>query len=130
MTENAAGIGTVTRQMVRDRAGELALIDGRRAEDVSKSETERAKRELTGEPEIDPNDALLEAAPESERWDPLPGSTGEKAGWLPARMRTRKDAAIMRGWCKKALPGLNMIKCVKPRETGGIRSSGQSSAFD
>ena len=84
MTENAAGIGTVTRQMVRDRAGELALIDGRRAEDVSKSETERAKRELTGEPEMDPNDALLEAAPESERWDPLPGSSGEKARVAPS----------------------------------------------
>ena len=60
------------------------MIDGRRAEDVSKSETERAKRELTGEPEMDPNDALLEAAPESERWDPLPGSSGEKARVAPS----------------------------------------------
>jgi hypothetical protein len=26
---------------------------------------------------MDPKEALLEAAPESERWDPLPGSTGD-----------------------------------------------------
>lgn len=31
---------------------------------------------MTGEPETDPKETLLEAAPESERWDPLPGSTG------------------------------------------------------
>lgn len=46
MTENSAGIGTVTRAMVRERAVELALI--------------------------------LDAAPESERWDPVHGSTGHK----------------------------------------------------
>jgi hypothetical protein len=28
---------------------------------------------------MDPNEAALEAAPESERWDPLPGSTGHRA---------------------------------------------------
>jgi hypothetical protein len=73
---HAAGIGPVTRKMVKDRAVELAIINGRTAQDVSKSDWEQAKRELTGEPEIDPKEAALEAAPESERWDPLPGSTG------------------------------------------------------
>ena len=83
MTENSAGIGTVTRKMVRDRATELAAIDGRTAEEVSKSETEQARRELTGEPDTDPKDALLESAPESERWDPVPGSTGDKTQVAP-----------------------------------------------
>jgi hypothetical protein len=73
---NTAGIGPVTRKMVKDRAVELALINGRSAQDVSKSDWEQAKRELTGEPDIDPKEAALEAAPESERWDPLPGSAG------------------------------------------------------
>ena len=35
--------------------------------------------ELTGEPKIDAKSAALESAPESERWDPLPGSTGHQA---------------------------------------------------
>jgi len=78
LTENSAGLGTVTRKMVRERAVELAVINGRSAQDVSKSDEEQAKRELTGEPDTDPKEAMLESAPESERWDPLPGSTGHK----------------------------------------------------
>jgi hypothetical protein len=79
LTENFQGIGTVTRKMVRERAVELAVINGRFAQEVSKSDWEQAKRELTGEPETDPNEAILESAPESERWNPVPGSTGSQA---------------------------------------------------
>jgi hypothetical protein len=79
LTENAAGIGTVTRAMVRARAIELAVINGRSAQEVSKSDWDQAQRELTGEPDTDPKEAALEAAPESERWDPVPGSTGHQA---------------------------------------------------
>jgi len=78
LTENSAGIGTVTRKMVRERAVELALINGRPAREVSKSDLEQAKRELSGEPDIASKDAALEAIPESERWDPVPGSSGYK----------------------------------------------------
>jgi hypothetical protein len=78
LTEHSAGIGIVTRKMVRDRARELAVINGRAARDTSKSDLEQAKRELTGKADIDPKNAALEAAPESERWDPVPGSTGNK----------------------------------------------------
>jgi hypothetical protein len=73
---NATGIGTVTRKMVRERAVEIALINGRSAQAVSVVDWEQAKRELTGEPSTDPKDALLEMSSESERWDPVPGSTG------------------------------------------------------
>jgi hypothetical protein len=45
---------------------------------VSPADREQAKRELTGKPDMDPKEELLEAAPESERWDPVPGSTGQK----------------------------------------------------
>ena len=83
LTENFAGIGTVTRQMVRERAAELAVIDGRSAQEVSPSDWTQAKRELTGEPDIDPKEAILEAAPESERWNPVPGSTGHKIPAAP-----------------------------------------------
>ena len=84
LTENSAGIGTVTRKTVRERASELAVINGRPAQDVSKSDWEQARRELTGEPDVDPKEAILESAPESERWDPLPGSTGHKTPVAPS----------------------------------------------
>ena len=84
ISENSAGLGTVTRKMVRKRAVELAVINGRSAQDVSKSDWEQAKRELTGEPDTDPKEAVLESAPESERWDPVPGSTGHKVRAAPS----------------------------------------------
>src|ERR1700722_16987333 len=83
LTENSSGLGTVTRKMVRERAVELAIIDGRSALDVSKSDWEQAKRELTGKPDVDPKEAVLESASESERWDPVPGSTGHKVRVAP-----------------------------------------------
>jgi len=84
LTENSVGIGTVTREMVRERAVELAVINGRSAQDVSKSDWEQAKRELTGESDTDPKEAVLESAPESERWDPLPGSEGHRMPRAPS----------------------------------------------
>ena len=84
LTENSAGIGTVTRKMVRERAVELAVINGRSAQEVWKSDWEQAQRELTGEPDTDPRQVALEAAPESQRWDPVPGSTGHKVPEAPS----------------------------------------------
>jgi hypothetical protein len=83
LIENSHGIGTVTRGMVRERAVELAVINGRSAHEASQTDWEQAKRELTGLPEIDPKTAALESAPESERWDPIHGSTGEKVRVSP-----------------------------------------------
>ena len=84
MTENSAGIGTVTHKMVQERAVELAVINGRSAQDVSKADWEQAKQELTGDSDTDSNEAVLESAPESERWDPVPGSTGHKVPAAPS----------------------------------------------
>lgn len=75
LTENGAGIGTVTEEMVEERAVELAAINARSAKDVRESDREQATRELTGEPDMDPKEALLE----SEWWGPVPGSTGHQA---------------------------------------------------
>ena len=78
LTVNSVGIGTVTRKMLRDRAIELAFTDGRAEKELSPSDWEQAKRELTGATDIDPKEELLESVPDSERWDPVPGSTGQK----------------------------------------------------
>ena len=42
LSENSVGLGTVTREMLRQRAVELAVIDGRPAHEVSKSDWDQA----------------------------------------------------------------------------------------
>src|SRR5947199_1646069 len=76
--ENAAGIGTVTSEMVEARALELAAINGRPSK-PSEADYQQAKRELTGEAEMDPQEESRESVPDSEGWDPVPGSTGRQA---------------------------------------------------
>ena len=76
---HGVGIGTVSRGMIRERAAELAVINGREPQEVSKSDWDEAKRELSGGNDTDPKQAILESAPESERWNPIPGSPGHEA---------------------------------------------------
>ncbi len=84
LTENFTGIGTVTQAMVEARARELSTMAGRGPEHVTPADYERAQRELTGGPDIDRQDALLEALPESKRWDPVPGSAGRQVPDAPS----------------------------------------------
>jgi len=77
--ENADGIGAVTPAMVEARARELARINGRDSSKPTEADYQQAKRELTGEEETDPQEENLESVPESEGWDPVPGSTGRQA---------------------------------------------------
>jgi hypothetical protein len=83
ISENSPAVGTVTSNMVRSRAAELAVIDGLLSSAATRSHFAQAKRELTGVLDVDPKDAILESAPESERWDPVPGSTGHKVPVAP-----------------------------------------------
>ena len=78
LIEHSHGIGPVTQDMVEERAAELALINGRSRREVSESDRDQARRELTGEPDMDPGQAILESIPESDRWDPVPGTAGHK----------------------------------------------------
>lgn len=79
LTESGVGIGAVSRRMIRERAAEIGLINGHPASEVTKSDWDQAKRELTGGPTISPKTALLQSAPETDRWNPVPGSTGHQA---------------------------------------------------
>ena len=76
ISENFIGVGTVSPEMVRARAAELAVINGRSAQGMSSADWDEAKRELTGGQEMDPRQTSQESLPEEERWDPVPGSTG------------------------------------------------------
>ena len=50
-SDNPEQAGIVTRGMMRNRAVELAVMDGRLPQDASKADWEDAKRELVGGPE-------------------------------------------------------------------------------
>ena len=84
LAENFAGIGPVTRALVRTRALELALINGRSAHEVSQPDWDQARRELAGGPALEGKEAVLESAPESLRWNPIPGSPGHQAPESPS----------------------------------------------
>ena len=83
-TNNSAGIGPVTPEMVQARARELALIAGREPAAVTPADHERARRELTGGSDLDRQDAIIEALPETKRGDPVPGSEGRQAREAPS----------------------------------------------
>ena len=76
LPKNFAGSHQPTRSQVRARAREIALVNGRSWQEATESDFAQARQELTGS---DSKTAILEAAPESERWDPLPGSIGIQA---------------------------------------------------
>jgi hypothetical protein len=70
--------------MVRARTRDLALIAGRAPPHVTQADYEQAKRELTGESDMDRQEAVLDSIPEAKRWDPVPGSTGRQAPESPS----------------------------------------------
>ena len=61
--------------MVQARSRELALIAGRVPPHVTQADYEQAKRELTGEPDMDRQEAMLESIPEAERSNSMQDST-------------------------------------------------------
>ena len=74
---SAASLGPVTRALVHARTQELASIAGRAPEAVTQSDYEQAKRELTGESDLDRQNAILDAWPETPRVDSAPGFSRE-----------------------------------------------------
>jgi hypothetical protein len=73
------GIGPMNRAMIQKRACELAVINGRQPHEATKSDWDEAMRELSGGTETVSKEEFLESVPESERWDPIPGSPGHEA---------------------------------------------------
>ena len=80
---------------------------------MSKSDLEQAKRELTGEPDIDPKEAELESVPESERWDSVPGSIGHKVPVSPSADEDDEAEAATKDWLKRASRKLSTIKMLE-----------------
>ena len=77
-TQHGHGLGTVTEQMVRERAAELALINGRPPGQILDSDLSEARRELTGQETVVPEPTPAENLTEEQRWQPIPDNAGQK----------------------------------------------------
>jgi hypothetical protein len=76
VSKGLAGLGSISRKMVQQRASQLARTSGRQAHEVRQGDYEQAKRELTGERDVERQNAILDAQPSSKGWF----SGGEPAG--------------------------------------------------
>lgn len=83
-SDGGHGLGTVTEEMVRKRAGEIAVINGRTTDTVLDSDLEEARRELLGEERLNAPESAAERLPEGQRWNPNPESAGRKTPMQPA----------------------------------------------
>jgi hypothetical protein len=83
-TQHGQGLGTVTEEMVRQRAAELALVSGRPPGQILDSDLDQAWRELTGRETVVPTPTPAEELTEDERWDPVGESEGGKVPVEPA----------------------------------------------
>ena len=73
---NLSGIGTVSWEMVKQRASEIAVINGRTDGRIQESDWEEARRELTGAVEADPTAG-------TEGWSSTIGGRGKVAPESP-----------------------------------------------
>jgi hypothetical protein len=83
-SQHAHGLGTVSEAMVRQRAAELAVINGRSARQVLDSDLAQARRELTGQERLNPEPSPAERLPEESRWEAVPESAGQPAPTVSA----------------------------------------------
>jgi len=81
-TDRGRGLGTVTEEMIRSRAEEIAVINGRSKRNVLSADIEQATRELRDGATTESTKA--ENVPEADRWAPEGGSPGRKAETLSA----------------------------------------------
>lgn len=83
-TIHGRGLGTVTEDMVRERAAELAIMNGRSKHNILEADLTQAKRELLGQEGLNAEPTAAESIPEESRWEVTPDSSGSKTENLSA----------------------------------------------
>src|SRR5262245_31468708 len=79
LSDRGEGIGTITRKMVRQRAREIAVINGRSANQLLESDLAQALRELEGDERLTAEPTNADSLAEGERWGVAPQSIGHEA---------------------------------------------------
>ena len=87
-TEHGHGLGTVTEEMVRERAEELALIAGRPDGVILDLDYKESLRELTGRQGM-VSTPREERLTEDQRWQEVPVSEGHKVEQVPPQDEQR-----------------------------------------
>jgi len=82
-SQNSRGLGTVTDKMVRERAREIAVINGRSANRPLDSDFEESWRELTGRERQIPPAPREELLTEEDRWEVVAPSGEKEAVKIP-----------------------------------------------
>lgn len=75
---HGTGVGTISEEMIRERATELAANNGRAHEGASQADWDEAEQELTNGSGGFTNLNSIDSLPESARWNPIPGSVGQE----------------------------------------------------
>jgi hypothetical protein len=92
------GVGTVTPAMVEQRARELALINGRTAEEFNEGDLEEARAELTGDFATEEQREEDSVAVAATLRDAVPGSVGHKvAAKLPSDDQRIAEQLVQEG---------------------------------
>jgi len=82
LSDRGEGIGTITQKMVQQRAREIAVINGRSANQLLDSDIEQALRELEGDEHLASEPTATDGLAEGERWGIAPQSVGHEAETL------------------------------------------------
>jgi hypothetical protein len=92
------GLGTVTPEMVEQRAREIALINGRAAEEFNEADLEEARAELTGEAAIEEQREEEPGPGAGTLRDLNPGTAGHKnAPKLPSDEQRVAEQLVQEG---------------------------------
>lgn len=97
-TAHGRGLGTVTEEMVRRRARELAVINGREDGQVLDIDLDEARRELLGRERVNPTPDATETLSEEDRWHEVPEESGHKVEpVIPADEQTFAETLVEEG---------------------------------
>jgi hypothetical protein len=92
------GLGTVTPEMVEQRAREIALISGRVAEEFNEADLEEARAELTGADALEEQREEEPGAAAGSLRDIVPGTSGHKiAPKLPSDEQRMAEQLVQEG---------------------------------
>ena len=100
VAEHARGLGTVTHEMVSERAREIALINRRLEGKPTPEDWAEAKRELTDARGTGSDPA--EDIPVSKRWDPVPGGAAHVVEPVPADDEQTTAERLVEGGVEEA----------------------------
>lgn len=98
ISEGLHGLGTVTESMVRQRAKEIALINGRSPNQLNEADFEAARAELTGGSALDEQQEEDSEPMVASLRDVTPGSSGHKiAPKLPSDEQRVAEELVQEG---------------------------------